>query len=304
MSGKNLEAVPTPEYQEAKKEFSSRIVLSIFRHSDKEKALPGQADTEVLLTGKGRDIALERSSLFKLPDSSLQQAVAFGSPRKRTQETAALVMGGTETFSGEETLDQLQQKIDQGKKFGSKLSVDHRLDFTLDKSPYGDELMKSFKEGRFIDFLVHESDERATELGDAKSTTYSRQAAKVAEVVKKYIEIAPRFDALVQDKKYEKNMQRFMGTHQSVGEAFLAKVIEKTQGKDARDAFVKEIEPGFGFVEGFKIEIQNVPGKAVPEVAVHFERPAEGVKEGIALSERVPVSLLNEIIDEGGTSTA
>ena len=66
----------------------------------------------------------------------LNQAVAFGSPRKRAQQTSAYAMAGKslDTITGSESLEELKEKIDKDLKVGSKIGSDPRLDFYLDKN--------------------------------------------------------------------------------------------------------------------------------------------------------------------------
>ena len=71
----------------------------------------------------------------------ISQSMAFGSPRKRTQETAGLVMSGKlEEITGTETLEELKEKLDKDLplKSGSKIRADDRLNFEVDSaSAYG-----------------------------------------------------------------------------------------------------------------------------------------------------------------------
>ena len=76
----------------------------------------------------------------------INQSMAFGSPRKRTQETASLIMSGKlEEITGTETLEELKEKLDKDLplKSGSKIRVDGRLNFEADfTSDYGKKRLK------------------------------------------------------------------------------------------------------------------------------------------------------------------
>lgn len=79
---------PSEENKESKETITSKIVLQFFRHAEKE-LVEGKTDEEIELTDTGRKQAIEKSE-----DNNISQSVAFGSPRKRTQQTAGFVMGG------------------------------------------------------------------------------------------------------------------------------------------------------------------------------------------------------------------
>ncbi len=53
-------------------------------------------------------------------------------------------------------------------------------------------------------------------------------------------------------------MQRFLGTHQSIGESFLLKVVEKLEGREAALKFIDQIstQNGFELGLGFSITIE------------------------------------------------
>lgn len=295
---------------EGAEKISSKIAMKFFRHDEKESAIPGEPakpDEEVRLTQKGRIHAKAQATL-----ENIRQAVAFGSPRKRAQETAALHMAGAQdNITGLEDLDELKYKLTpvpavEGVTVGSKLMVDQRLNFILEgDSEYSKAANKAFTEGRLMKFLVEESDVLATETGDVVNSTYTKMAASIASVVEKYLMIAPRFDKLVETspKGYENEMQRFFGTHQSIGESFLAKIIEKTDGVEERDRFVKALKnKGFGFSEGFEIDIVTPENGGEAKIHVSYKKDAEEkngevVNEGFLIDKDVPLELVHEIAE-------
>ena len=277
-------------------EQTSKIALKFFRHSIKENA-PEKTDLEVSLTPAGRMLAKNQAS----SETNIAQSVAFGSPRVRTQETAGLVMaGGQDEITGTETLEELRGKLDAGLGSGTKIGVDDRLDFLLDdKSDYGKIFFNAYREGRYLQFIVQESDQKSAELQDAASDTYSRMASRIASLVKKYITIAPRFDALVADpeKNYTNTMERFLGTHQGVAESFLAKVIEKMRGVAERDRLVVALgNKGFDFTEGFEFDIQSL-ANGERKLHLSFKKEKEG-SESFVFDEDVPMEVVDAMANQ------
>jgi len=289
---------------EREKEYTSRIVLSFLRHGEKEKAPPpgeeAAGDTAVRLTPAGRKGALKAGAAFRLPEESMAQAVAKGSPRLRAQETAGLVMAGAKkAITGDESLEELREKIDGDRKYGSKIGTDPRLDFSAGSGEFGKQMMAAFKAGRLMEWLVNESDDVARKTHEKEGSSYSRSARNVAEIVDGYYRAAKRFDQLVTDKDYEDTMQRFMGSHQSVTECFLAKAIEMVDGKGERDAFIEAInKAGFGFVEGFQMEIKTFQG-GDRRMLIHFQKKDADGKILYEFTGGFGPEQIKEIINEG-----
>ncbi len=150
-----------------------------------------------------------------------------------------------------------------------------------------------------MEFIVEKSDGLAKEFGDEKGDTYSRMAGRIAEIIEKYIKIAPRWNELVQDeeKDYKETLKRYFGTHQGVVETFLAKVIEKTKGVEERNAFVVALDKqGFGFAEGINIKIKTINNEQVIEVSYKKEKDGKVIFEH---NEIVPKEVIDQIILEG-----
>ena len=280
---------------EGNESFSTKIELYFFRHDDKGSA-DGKTDQEVRISEKGRKHAASFAE-----DNSIDQSVAFGSPRIRTKETAALHMAG-KMFTEEEleesnyTMDKLIKKIGP-----NKIATDERLDFFLGNNDrFMEEVKASFGQGTFLKFLVERSDELAKEIEDDNVGSYSRVAASIAKIVKKYLTIAPRFEELVKEnsEKYGRVMKRFMGTHQTTSECFLAKVIEKTDGVEARDAFVRSLNnQGFNPSEGFECDVvTNNDGKTT--VHIKFEKLGTKEKAGFVFDRDINISTIDEIISD------
>ena len=280
--------------EERIKDYTSKIELIFMRHDEKENDKT-KSDEEVRLTPTGKMHAKEKAE-----ENNIDQSMAFGSPRKRTQETSGLVMSGKlEEITGKETLEELKEKLDKDLplKSGSKIRVDDRLNFETDfNSDYGKKALDAVN-GKYLKFLVEDSDRLAKEENDDKSSTYSKQAQAIASIVEKYYDIAPRFNELVQDKdkKYKDTMKRFLGSHQGVLESFLAKIIEKTKGVEERDKFVEVLNnQGFDYAEGFEIDIKN---KELGEPTVHLSYKKE--KEGETIfefDEDLPKEMIDSLV--------
>lgn len=278
---------------ETAERITSKIDLRFFRHAEKESD-KSKSDEEIELTETGRNQAIEKSE-----DTDIYQSVAFGSPRKRTQQTAGFVMGGQlEEITGNESLVELREKLSKDLQIGSKIGADKRLDFNLDPSTkFGNKLMEAFKRGEYLKFLIEQSDELAESLQDIDGETYDRAASRIAEIIKKYLTIAKRWDELVQDEKkdYEDTLKRFMGTHQGVAESFLAKIIEKTKGKSERDLFVSILNnQGFDYAEGFDVKIETIDGND-QQVRISFKKEKDG-EVVFAYNEIVSKEILDSLI--------
>ena len=266
--------------------------MGFMRHEEKEEEKENdktKSDEEVRLTPMGKIRAREKAEM-----DDIGQSMTFGSPRKRTQETAGLVMSGKlDDITGAESLEELKEKLDKDLPLesGSKIRVDDRLNFEVDfASDYVKKALEAAKRGNYLKFLVEDSDRLAKEDNNNKSSTYTTQAQAIASIVKKYLNIAPRFNELAQDKNnnYEDTMKRFFGSHQGVLESFLAKLIEKTKGVGERDKFVQVLNnQGFDYAEGFNIDIKN---KESSEPIIHISYTKE--KDGEIIFE------YNEDIDK------
>ncbi|MHB8871557.1 MAG: hypothetical protein ACYC5G_03835 [Candidatus Doudnabacteria bacterium] len=238
-----------------------RIRLEFFRHDEKAKALEGQSDNEVRLTEQGRINATE---VGQTKDPHPEVAIAIGSPRERSTETAMRGMLSTETgITQENTLEDIQEFVAGSLKVGRKNMIDKRLDYAMDGefANIGNDHYGNKKD--YLIFAVNESDDLVRKLKDKKSTSYTRQAAGIAEIIRKYVGVLPNFQRVIEqdpDKfsRYNNEMQRFLGTHATVSESFLLKVIEITEGREALMQFLETDinKNGFNYSEGFNVEIQ------------------------------------------------
>jgi len=289
-----MEIHPTIESFEKPK---ARIELHFFRHDEKEGD-PLKNDYDIELSPSGREHAKAQAG-----ETNLAQSVAFGSPRKRTQETAGLIMAGAnDEITGQESLDELKEKVDKGLKYGSKINVDQNLNFELEgDTEYVKAALDAYKKGEFITFLIEKSDELAKETGDDLSSTYSRMSASIAKIIEKYIGVIPRWNELVNDesKSYDQTLERFLGTHQTMQECFLAKVIDRTKGREVRDQFLTLLKnKGFGYSEGFEAEIIKSPDSDNPTVRIKYSKKApDDSSEDFVFDEEIPLEIIQEIAE-------
>jgi len=180
---------------------------------------------------------------------------------------------------------------------------DRRLGFGLKNPEYKAAVMEASKNKSLLKFMVEKSDQMAEAVGDTESSTYSRAAANIAEVLKKYVRIAGKFDQLAQDpaKQYDKVMERFLGSHASIVDSFLCKAVEKIKGTRERDKLVAALGEGEGFktAEGYEVSIDSLSGQDQPRVRLKFSRENDDPEKSYELDEEVPLEVLDDIIKEG-----
>lgn len=280
--------------KESAPDFSSKIDLKFFRH-DRKESDKSKTDEEIQLTPAGRENAKAQAK-----ETNLAQAVAFGSPRQRAQQTAGFIMAGAnENITGTESLTELREKVDESLSYGSKIGVDSKLNFELDgDNEYVRAAYVAFNAGEFMKFVVEESDRIAKETGDTKSSTYATMAASIASIIKKYYGIAPRWDDLVKDetKKYQPILERFLGTHQGIQESFLAKLIELTRGVEARDKFIALLKnQGFDYAEGFETKVITKPGEPAPIIHITYKKESENPEENFVFDENISLDIIDQI---------
>ncbi|MDP4000877.1 MAG: histidine phosphatase family protein [bacterium] len=237
------------------------IRLEFFRHDEKAKPTEGQPDTTVRLTPKGRVAATEAGKNLN-PEPEV--AVAFGSNRERSVETAMRgMLANQEEIGPDTTLEDIRELVAGQVKVGRKDMVSPNLNFDWSGSKeFNEPAMARYAAKDGLRFLVEDSDQLVEKLKDQTSTSWSRQAGNIAELIKKYYEILPTWQRVAAEHpekyaQFNNEMQRFMGSHQTVTESFLMKVIEKTEGREAVMKFIESLpdKNGFGFSEGFTINL-------------------------------------------------
>ena len=282
----NIEHSHAPENEQRVK---TKIILEFMRHGEKENDKT-KSDEEVRLTEKGRMMAGEKGEEL---DPQKEVSLAWGSPKKRTQETALRAM--FPDIDPNASLEDIEEMIREEQKFGKKLIVDERLSFDL-SGPEGKEMLAAFKEGKYLQYLISESDKRAIELGDKTSSSYLRYAGNISEIINRYAKIGDNFNRIAsKDDKYKEfgnQLKRYLATHQGVAEGFVAKVLEEAQGPEKRDEFISSVGSGFKETEGIHLEIQNNGNHQ--EITITYQ--INGNKETIA----VACEIIEKIIQERG----
>jgi broad specificity phosphatase PhoE len=284
------------EGRESKEQWTSKIVLSFFRHGEAEEAKE-KRDVDIRLTQRGREQAIEKSE----EGTDISKSVAIGSPRERAQETAGFVMAGRkEGITDKETLKKLVGKLG----FESKMRIDEKLDFPIPKNEeFRKRTSESFEKGEWLKFLVEESDKLAEKYNEKEGLSYSLAASNVAEIIKKHFKIFSRWSESVKKKeKHFDTFKRFLGTHQGVGECFLAKIIElkgeekkRGEGIKRRDEFVKALDnQGFDYVEGFDVEILKKEDKE-PIIKIDYTKK-ENNKVIFEIHEEIDKEFLDKLI--------
>lgn len=287
--------------RENEKNYSSKIELFYFRHDKKGKPAAGESDIKVHLTPEGRTHALQAGINIRESQTDKLPGVAFGSFRERAQETVGFIMGG-EGITGEESLEELKTKLDAGREHGTRLGTKVNLDFDLGSPEFERLMVEAFDNKQGLRWMIEESDKVAKELNDKKGTTYTSAAAALANDIKRYLSIAPRFDSLVRGGKYPDAMVRYNGSHTGVVECFLAKVLEKTKGVEARDNFINTLDDGagFGFSEGYKVEIDTPKSPDdKPSIIVLFKKEDTDGKLVYEMNEKITPELIDDIIKDG-----
>jgi len=274
----------------AEKKLETRIVLEIMRHAKQEKK--GKWDKKKRLTEEGRSQSMKKG---KEVGPNARASLAIASPRERAQETAYRVMLANEGINPEtKTMEDIESLISSELKVGKKMKVDGHLD-SINDGPIGRFYNEADNKGKFFQWAVNESDNQAIEFGDQKTLTYKRAAGNIAGIVSRYLEVGSNFNRILskkdEHKKVSNQMERYIATHQGVGELFLAKILELTGNTEKRDEYLKSLGEGFGHTEGLKIEILN---KGSEQSIYMTYRNVEGEEEKIEIKKE----LLEEIIKD------
>lgn len=274
METNTKERLQNPEYES----LPATIRLEFFRHDDKAKATAGgdrNGDEFIRLTEQGRQHA---TNIGKTKNPNAQVAVAFGSTRERAIETSLRQMLANEdSITPEMSLEDMRAEIDKQLKVGQKDKMIRQLNFDWDSNEeFHDIGYKHYLETKdALIFLQGQSDDLVKKNHDLLSDSYSRSAGNFAELITKYLRILPRWKQILekQPEKYasaNNQLQRFFGTHQTVAEPFLMKVIEKTKGSKAVEEFINSLKSknGFDLSEGYSVEIKDTLDQ--PEIVVSF----------------------------------
>jgi hypothetical protein len=118
-----------------------------------------------------------------------------------------MMAGELDDITGDETLEELKEKINGGVSFGSKIGIDKRLDYEDDfESPLGKKAYVAYNNNKYLSFLANESDMISKKTNDKTKSNYSAKSSQLAKVIHKYIKIIPRWNKLVSEKsgKYDR----------------------------------------------------------------------------------------------------
>lgn len=283
-----MEKINNLEAKEKELKIQTRVILEFMRHGEKDMN-SSKWDKKGRLTKKGREMAQEKGNeLNPQPEVSL----GWGSPRERTQETVLHAM--LPDIDVNATMEDIEKIISEEQKVGKKMVIDSRLDYVLGGPP-DEESLKASKENHGLSYIVEKSDSKALGMGDKISSTYTRAAAGIAEIISRYIKIDGNFNkiALNDPKKYSglnNQLERYLGTSQGTVESFVAKLLEITQGIEKRNEFLEVLGNGFGETKGIHVEISNNGDEQ--KISASYE--LNGKKEYIVIDENI----LNKIIAE------
>lgn len=264
---------------------TTKVVVDIFRHSLKENN-PNKTNAEILLSSDGRELARERGKDFHVQP---EVALAGASLLDRTAETALLAMlNEQEKIKTDDSLEVMEAKIKEEIPLGKKMYRDKRLGFVLNKNEAGKAGYESFYGGRFLNWLVQDSDRQVLECEDKETTSYLRQAGNIAELVERYQKVGNNFNRLASKtdeyQKYGNQLERYLSSHQAVPESFIAKVLEIQESLAVRDEFADKLGNGWKETEGIHFEIINSQGS---QKIIATYNDAEGKKEILIKPETI-----------------
>lgn len=240
---------------ESREDDSLKILIHLMRHGDRAKHgfCDDTEDYPIELTEGGREQAMAKSH-----SSDIQYAVGVASPRERTRQTAALALAGKEW-----------PMVD----FGKKLVNDELLNMPFTKmSKEHVAIQNAYTKGFYMRYLTQMHDNKqANEV-----TIYDKQARNIAKFLLRYIQGVVLLNALAE--RHEKRgvtLRRYAATHGGILESFLAEYLDRTEGREARDAFINMFPNGFDYVQGFDVEIIHQRGAQEPEMYIqaHIKGP-------------------------------
>jgi hypothetical protein len=279
----------------------TKIEIFTNRHGKKTNIEGLPNEMQDLTEGAIAEIITKANSQ-KEKDNSEKLQVFAGSERFRAIKTKILLEMPelVEELKPAKSIDEIREVIKKQVNFGTKFYTTDKLDFN-DQGPMGEESNAAYKAGEYLQYLINKSDQRAIDLKDNISSSYTTHAGNIAELVDKYVKVGNNFNRIVagknenekeEYKKYGNKLGRHFGTHQGPVECFLAKVLEKELGEEAKEEFINSYAGSGGFkeLEGTKIDILNKG--AEQKILIHYR-----IKEEDRTVEIEP-ELLQEIIKE------
>lgn len=259
------------------------IRLEFFRHDERGPMTEGQTDDRpVMLSQKGREHA---AGIGKTKDPQPEVGIAYGSPRVRSRETALRsLLTNEEDIIPADSYEDIEKKIGQyfkaRKLTARKDYTDERLNFNFDGTEtFGNIFSDHYRNSKdALRFMFEESDDLVRKLGDKESTCYSRLAGNVAELVQKYLRILPVWQRITEKEpekyiEYKNELQRFLGSHQTITESFLLKIIEKIEGREVARNFIESLpnKNGFDYSEGFTVILLPSKEGKEPMIEVRYK---------------------------------
>jgi hypothetical protein len=216
----------------------------------------------------------------------------------------------TDAETGKLPHNQIEDLIQEMSGTNARVRVDNRLNFVDDKhAPLGSLLQQAYVDAVYLRTIVEESNQIAIAQGGEYTATYTGKAAQVADMFNDYFKAAARLREVskkVQADQAEKHgedlvqsssdFERFLGSHQGLLESFMLKVVENTEGVEARDELMGSLGAGgFDESEGFDVTITELGGVVTGELVYVNKRPEALVQtKTIALTQE----LLEGIIEE------
>jgi len=241
------------------------VKLFLFRHAQKESR-EHNAAAEVPLSDLGRE---ESHKLGLRTRANPEVAVGYGSSRVRTQETAGqVILANLSEINEDTTLAEMEKVVNQylnkGKEKGpqkKKVGIDPRLDFKF-KGEMSGQAKKAIEQGRYLKWIVEQSDSVASKSSDPEALGFSKLAGNVAKIMQKYGKVARNWERLRQEKpeKYQdvsNQLERYLASHGGVLESFLVKVIKLAGSEQDLLEFEEQYPNGFSELEGFRVEIER-----------------------------------------------
>ncbi|GEM_PF-2742669 len=253
------------------------IHLQFFRHDEREPGPPDgtEGNNRIRLTAAAR---ARVEQIGRGETTHPEMTLVYGSLRDRSVETAYHRLLGAAGVPAEDlSLEEMREMMDRKLKGPKKEIITEALNFMWE----GSEEFREAARHRFDDtqdalvFLFEESDALVARVHDEQSGSYSRKAADIAELVKKYVKMLPIWQriAMAHPEKYARfghEIKRLLGSHGTVTECFLLKVIEVTQGREAARAWLKAFpnKNGFKLSEGYDVFIKPSSPKDDPEAEI------------------------------------
>lgn len=267
-----------------------RIHLVIFRHDEKGKT-PPEGDQATPLTLNGKVHAYESAGKLELPNP--QRVIT--SVRRRVVETALLKLAKVNGLLEDEIADiPVNDLLVQADHALQKLMTDglgvlatRRMVYHDDRLNFNYEGNKTYEaafyevygqkeNNRTLLWQLKESDNLVLELakhatqeekeGLKKVSTYKRLAGDMAEMIHRYLKGLDKLKNVRKDEPFDLDI--LMGTHSQNLECFLMRLIERKEGREGLDKFLKELPSLKGFVdfsEGIDVDISEVETDENPQ---------------------------------------